>query len=173
MKKKSTYQFNFIDNQGTSMIELLVVMAIMAVLLGTATNIVGYLSGKQAKQCAYKMDAILSETRMETMSKSTGEKDSVYITIKNENGKIYAVQKIKDNEKSTLLGNSVKIVARDMQGSEMELGNGTSFKVYFNRATGALYDEANNYCEMRISQGKTTYVVAIEPTTGKIFNERE
>ena len=131
MKKKSTYQFNFIDNQGTSMIELLVVMAIMAVLLGTATNIVGYLSGKQAKQCAYKMDAILSETRMETMSKSTGEKDSVYLTIKNENGKIYAVQKIKDNEMSTLLGNSVKIVARDIQGSEMELGNGTSFNVYF------------------------------------------
>lgn len=173
MKKKSTYQFNFIDNKGMSMIELLAVMAIMAVLIGSATNIVGYLSGKQAKQCAYKMDAILSETRMETMSKSSGEKDSVYLIIKNESGKIYAVQKIKDNEKSTLLGNSVKIVARDIQGSEMELGNGTSFKVYFNRATGALYDEADNYCEIRISQGKNTYVVTIEPTTGKIFNERE
>ena len=81
--------------------------------------------------------------------------------------------RLKNIRKFISQGNKVKIVARDIQGSEMELGNGTSFNVYFNRATGALYDEANNYCEMRISQGKTTYVVAIEPTTGKISNERE
>ena len=173
MKKKNIHQFNFIDNRGMSMIELLAVIAIMAVLLGTATNIVGYLSGKQARQCAYKMDSILTETRMETMGKSTGEKESVYLTIKNDNGKIYAVQNIKSDEKSTLIGNSVKIVAKDVKGSEMELSNGTYFNVYFNRATGALYDEAYNYCEMRISQGKHTYVVSIVPTTGKISNERE
>ena len=173
MKKKSTYRVNFIDNQGTSMIELLVVMAIMAVLVGSAVNIVGYLGGKQARQCAYKMDAMLSETRMETMSKSTGEKDSVYLTIKNDGGKIYAIQTIKGTDNCTLLGSSVKVKAVDVKGSEMELGDGTSLSVYFNRATGALYDEAGNYCKMRITQGTATYVVSIVPTTGKISYERE
>lgn len=173
MKKKNTYKFNFIDNQGTSIMELIVVLAIMAVLLGTATNIVGYLSGKQARQCAYKMDALLVETRMETMSKSTGEKDSVYLTFKNDDGKIYAVQIIKGNERSSLIGSDVSIKTKDVKGNETELINGASVNVYFNRATGALYDENGNCCEIRISQGSTTYVVSIVPTTGKISYERE
>lgn len=173
MKRENTYKSNFIDNSGTSIVELLAVIAIMAVLLGTATNIIGYLSGKQARQCAYKMDAILSETRMETMGKSTGEKDCVYLTIKNNDGKIYALQQIKDVQNSTLIGENVKIVATDIKGSEMELANGTSFNVYFNRSTGALYDEVGNYCKMRITQGRVTYVVSVIPTTGKISYERE
>lgn len=173
MKKKNTYKFNFIDNQGTSIIELIVVIAIMAVLLGTATNIVGYLSGKQAKQCAYKMDAMLSESRMETMSKSTGEKESVYLAFKNEGGKIYAVQTIKGNETSALIGSGVTIKAKDVKGNETSLLDGASINVYFNRATGALYDEIGNYCEIRVSQGSTTYMVSIVPTTGKISYERE
>lgn len=173
MKNKNTYRSNFIDNSGTSIVELLAVMAIMAVMLGTATNIVGYLSGKQARQCAYKMDAILSETRMETMGKSTGEKESVYLSVKNDGGKIYAVQTMKDVQNSFLIGKNVTITATDVKGSEMELVNGTSFDIYFNRSTGALYDDAGNYCKIKITQGRVTYVVSVVPTTGKISYERE
>ena len=173
MNKKRVHKGNFIDNRGTSIVELLVVMAIMAVLVGSVINIVGYLSGKQAKQCAYKMDAVLAHMRMETMSKSLGEKDSVYTEFKMSDGKIYAVQKIRDDIKEEMIASGVIVVAKDVTGSEITLAEGTKVGVYFSRATGALYNEAGNYCEMKITQGRVTYVVKIEPTTGKISYERE
>ena len=68
------------DNRGMSIIEIVIILAMMAVLLGFMTNIVGYLSGKQARECAYKIDASLAGIRMDTMSKSTGGND-VFLTL--------------------------------------------------------------------------------------------
>ncbi len=162
-----------LDNRGTSLIELMVVMAILAVLAGGMVSIMGFLNGKEAKQCAYKMKSALDCARVETMSKSNGEKESVYLTFQNIEGQIYAVQKKKDSEKKELVGKNVTITAQDVKGTEILLENGSSISVYFKRTTGALYDEADNFCKMQVSQGKVTYVVNVDAATGRISYERE
>ena len=174
MKEKKNCKCQWKDNRGTSIVELLTVMAILAVFVGVSTNIVGMLSGKQAKQCAYKMEAALSETRVETMSKSNGEKDSVYLTFANVDGEIYAKQKVRDHQSSDFLGKNVTVKAFKMAGGNPdELTAGTEINIYFERSTGALYDEDSNYCKFEVTQGNVTYVVSVVPLTGKVSYERQ
>ena len=155
-------------NRGTTLVELLVVIAIMTVLIGSVVNLRGYLNGKQARQCAYKLEAALSEIRMETMSKSTGEKESVYLNLENNNGDIYAKQWIKGNEKSDLIGEQVAVQVTDTKGQVKTLENGGTVSFYFDRATGGVLEEATQYIVIEISQGTSTYIVEMEPVTGNI-----
>ena len=178
MSKKNVHKCNIKDNRGTSIIELLVVMAIMGIFIGTATNITGMLSGKQAKQCAYKLESALSEIRMETMSKSTGIKDSntgvldVYLTLNiNSDGEVCVERNIKGKTKEDVIGKNVTVNASKSSGSSIELAEGTDVNVYFERSTGALHEDAE-YCEFQIMQGNVIYVVKIVPATGKISYER-
>lgn len=162
------------DNRGTSIVELLVIMAIMAILVGMVTNLFGYLNGKEAKQCAYKLEAAISEIRMETMSKSDGEKESVYLVLENRNDQIYAGRSIRSDVTSDLIGEKVVITVKDASGNEIGvLTDGKAVPIYFNRATGALLEESEKYAAFEVTQGKVTYVVKIEPTTGRISNERK
>ena len=82
------------DSRGVTIVEFLVIIAIMLIVTGSVMNLGGYLNGKQARQCAYKLEAALSEIRVETMSKSNGELESVYLSIENQEGRIYAKQVI-------------------------------------------------------------------------------
>lgn len=172
MRKKRIHRLDCKDNHGTTIIEVIVVMAILAIFVAGTTNIVGRLRGKQANQCAYKMEAVLSEIRTETMSKSNGDKESVYLTIANEDGSIYAELKIRDDTNRHLLGKDVTVKAYPKVGAAKTLVEGSKVQVYFERSTGALYSDNNNYCKFEIKQGNVTYVVNIIPETGKISYER-
>ncbi|MBR5596411.1 MAG: prepilin-type N-terminal cleavage/methylation domain-containing protein [Lachnospiraceae bacterium] len=170
--KKNKKEFFLQDNQGMSIVELLVIIAIVAVLTGVAVNLFGYMNGKQARQCAYKLEAAISEIRMETMSKSNGELDNVYLKIVNENDKIYAVRMIKGTEAKDVIGEKVTVIAIDTTGGESTISSGSFVPIFFNRATGALLAESM-YPKFRITQGNTNYVVEVEPTTGRITCERQ
>lgn len=173
MNRKSR-RFSFQDNRGMSIVELLVIIAIMAIAVGMIANLFGYMNGKQAKQCAYKLEAALSEIRMETMSKSNGEKEDVYFVLENKESQIYAARKIKDEVSKDLIGEKVIITVKDVTGNITgELTEGTAVPVYFNRATGALDKDSAGYAVFEITQGNVTYVVGIEPTTGRVSSERK
>lgn len=161
------------DHRGTSIVELLVIMAIVAVLVGMSTNLTGYLSGKQARQCAYKLEAAISEIRVETMSKSNGEKESVYLLIQNEEDMIYTKRIIRGKEQRDLVGE--KVIVRMLGNNELvsDLSKGVEVPIYFNRATGALLEDSLPYSVMEIQQGRVVYLLTIEPTTGHVSCERK
>lgn len=156
------------DNRGTSIIELMVIIAILAILLGMMLNITGYLNGKQARECAYKVDAALAKIRMETMSKSTGTED-VFLTLKQKDGKLYAVSRIKGEVAEEVVGNGkVSGKAITIDQNTVELDGTHEVSIYFNRATGALSKNQTRYIRLEFTQGTVTYKVEIEPLTGKI-----
>lgn len=156
------------NNRGTTLVELMVIVAIMLVLIGSVMNLSGYLDGKQARQCSYKLEAALSEIRMETMSKSNGEKESVYFIIENRNGEIYARQMIKGTEKNDKIGQKVSIRVIDKSGASKDLEAGSSVSIYFDRSTGGLLEDAIQYTKIEVTQGLTTYIVEIEPGNGNV-----
>ena len=160
------------DNRGMSIIEIVIILAMMAVLLGFMTNITGYLSGKQAKECAYKIDASLAGIRMDTMSKSTGGKD-VFLTIEKNNGQFYAIKNVKGTEKWEVIGGSqITVTAVDKDGNETEINDSDSVTFYFNRETGGLQKDTVWYEKIIITQGRVTYEVTIEAVTGKFSYTR-
>ena len=62
----------------------------------------------------------------------------------------------------------MKVQVIDATGISKTLENGDKICVYFDRATGGMSKEAPQYTKIEISQGITTYVVEIEPTTGNV-----
>ena len=60
------------DNRGFSLVELIIVIAIMAILLGTMAANIGRISGYRAKECRTKVISSLENGRLMTLSKSRG-----------------------------------------------------------------------------------------------------
>lgn len=60
------------DNRGFSIIELMVIIAIMAIMLGVLAANIGRISGYRAKECRTKVISSLENGRLMTLSKSRG-----------------------------------------------------------------------------------------------------
>lgn len=60
------------DNRGFSVIELMVIVAIMAILIGVLAANIGRISGYRAKECRTKVMSSLENGRLMTLSKSRG-----------------------------------------------------------------------------------------------------
>lgn len=73
------------NRQGFSLIELIIVMAIAAVMIGGATLTIGALSGTNTKEFAYEINSALTELKAKNMS---GAK-SLYLHIYRYNDSFY------------------------------------------------------------------------------------
>lgn len=60
------------DNKGFSLVELIVVVAILAILIGVMAANIGRISGYRAKECRTKVVSSLENGRLVTLSKSRG-----------------------------------------------------------------------------------------------------
>lgn len=58
-----------IDNRGFSLVELIVVIAIMAIAVGTLTLSVSMVTGAESKKAFQKLEALIDETRTGAMSR--------------------------------------------------------------------------------------------------------
>lgn len=65
------------NNKGVSLIELIIAIAILAVLAGSTVGAVRYIQYGNTKRCAYKINAKIDEVRFQDMSKVN--KPSLYI----------------------------------------------------------------------------------------------
>ena len=71
----------FKDNRGLSLLELIVVIAIMAVLIGAAGFGLSLLVGTEARQAVYKMEAQLNDTKTGTLTKAGEDLVVRYIDV--------------------------------------------------------------------------------------------
>ncbi len=69
------------NNRGLSLIELIVVIAIMAVLIGAAGFGLSLLVGTEARQAVYKMEAQLNDTKTGTLTKAGEDLVVRYIDV--------------------------------------------------------------------------------------------
>lgn len=156
------------NNQGFSLVELIVIIAIMAVLMTSVITYIGMLGTGQAKKCANGINSAFSQTKVCAMSRS-----SAYMVVYSNTDGVFVKTVQGSNERIDKVGNKGAIVEyRTVRNGAtfMPVGSDadSGVRIEFDRASGACKKVAGEYCYgFRVTCGKTTYIVNIEPLTGK------
>lgn len=152
------------DNRGLSLIELIVVSAIMVVLASTTAFSIRMVSNRAASQCAENMKISLEKHRTSVMGKKNGRiafftdgSGNVYMQEEFDYSGAFSI----DMTKATRIGrNNVDVTCGGVTLS-------TSPVIFeFNRS-GALKDGISN-TPVVIKRNNRVYTLTIEPLTGKI-----
>ena len=157
------------NNKGFSLVELIVIIAIMAVAMGAIITYIGSLGTAQAKQCANGLLTGFSQTKVCAMSRSSAS----MVVYSNEDG-VFLLTKQGSNERTEKIGKKGTVVEyRTVRDSSTfsPVGDSvdTGVKIEFDRASGACKKMASSeYCYgFKVTNGRTTYIVNIEPITGR------
>lgn len=129
MKKQKSGKRISYGNKGITLVEVLVVLAILAIAVGGAGIGISLAYSRDAEKCAKTINAALENTRMLSMSK----KGNFTMELDMENNKLYIrsseeVAPVLEEE----LQNRVKIFLPDNAGA-------TSLSVRFDKSTGKVF----------------------------------
>ena len=129
------------NNKGFSLIELIIVLAILSILTLGVSYGVGLLTDKPAKQCAMKLESFISDCRVTTMGKLNAVlylyMDGDRLMVK----KVIDTSSTEHSETVTELGSGIAVsyrVSGDATGSYRTLGGvSTPLVIAFDRSSGA------------------------------------
>lgn len=165
---------------GFTMVEMIITVAIMAILAGASVTAVGMIASGNAKRSAARFNSQLTTVQTETMMK----KDPVYLYLYDDNGVKSVVSKNSYADRSALnsglssespndvggAGVTVKATADD--GSTVTLDGTNMMKFAFIKASGAYQyaktsdSDTKFYPEIKFS-GRGNYKVTLVKMTGK------
>ena len=188
MKKTAYDKKNNNKNGGFSLVELIVVIAIMAVLTGIASISLASVMGVSVKQCARDIQSAANQTRVSTLGKdevimtiTKGNKakssEAYYCTIVTKDG----LGKTTENEEKIGKSNlDITYVLSDSKGnktSDITLDDTHSLTIKFNRGTGAMApcmksdgsSGGDYYCmQIKVKKNSTEKIISFYPETGKV-----
>lgn len=166
------------NNKGYSLVELIIVIAIIAVVgLGAAWSIILVLSGN-AKTCTHSIMNAISECKIMTMSKGQGNVQ--LLLYRDDDGNVYSEIQMRESKTSaweTAYNGLEKIGAKRCSiGSTKDAddlpGKANPWVICFDRSTGAfLYDAAKGGVtsieNIYVMGGRRNYHIKLEKLTGK------
>ena len=156
------------NNRGFSLVELIVVVAIGAILIGASILSIASISGTAAKQCARNIESILNKTRVTTMGKDTaaielykdGSDGAYYYEVTVTNGKGETTAETKKIGRSNL---EIRYSTTFNNASKLDVSN--PIKIEFDRSSGA---EKTDIGKIWVKHGSTEKTITIYKETGKI-----
>lgn len=163
------------NNQGYSLVELIVVIAIISVLAGLSMVGLHWIQGKPALKCAHMIKSSLCESQALSMAKY----ETAILIRRNEEGKLELRQSHRDTKADeecvvsvVEIGNSdVDVSFVTDSGEEYEIDETQSLTLFFNRMTGGFLplENTSEYCyEIHVSKAGTEKIVELAPLTGSI-----
>lgn len=180
------------NNQGFSLIELIVVIAIMAVMIGVTGFSLAFLFGADARQAAAKIGAQLNETKTGSMSRYDESMTLAYRTKDTAKGipsdgyyaenRTWTIentdQLVKEDEDTIFreVGSSrVNITIYYDGGKSLVLGDTHSVTISYNRTSGAMDKTVIDGStvapvtleSMVVSSASKEYTITFIPETGK------
>lgn len=173
------------NNKGYSLVELIVVIVIMALLVGTAFLSISIIFGASAKACSNDIKEALAECKVTAMGKSEAK---VEIYKDAADNSIYVIQWIKQGDdwvakKTDEAGNAIPeevgnsrvyVGYKPKDGAETELTAGSSLQICYDRGNGAFSDKSDGciLCEeIYVRGGSRSYVLTLTELTGKVALE--
>jgi prepilin-type N-terminal cleavage/methylation domain-containing protein len=175
MNRQKSIPDRKLNNRGFSLIELIVVMAIMVVLAGSLLTISGILNGRQAKQCRDELFSKLDGVRTTTMGKRTATAK----VQKKTKGYALVVTTTVDGSPAedktyNLASSEVKLYySVNSDGSDRQEIT-SDLTIEFDRASGALKALSGGTTYVRhiyAEQNGKVYGIKLYPETGKIQKE--
>lgn len=168
------------DNRGYSLVEMIIVVAIIAVVgLGATWSIILVFSGN-AKACANAMVNSISECKIMTMTKGQG--NVRVIIYRGSNGKIYSELQTRESVSSgwvTGKDGAEKIGANRCSVGTTDGGDDipdrdNAWEIYFDRSSGSFLYSADAYTsvtEIYVQGGRKNYCITLQKLTGKTILE--
>ena len=156
-------------NKGYSLIELIVVIAILGILATASIIGLSLINGKPADQCASALRISLTNHRLSTMGKNSASM-VVYI---DSDGSVWIKETLNSTETLTKIGaKGVKIeVFYDGGTSSVLTPGGSGLTISFNRHNGS-FDVGSNIDKIRISKATHKFDLIFYDLTGKVLLEK-
>ncbi len=170
------------NNKGMSLIEIIIVIAILAILTTGALGGMNYIRYGNAKSCAYEINAALDKVRMEAMSKA----EKPYLYIYQFNGSYYMMQSTAVasasllNASGTRLGNQQLILSYETTHPASEdisrYEDGKYMAISFDKTKGGISTNPSDSCYykkilIKDSDGTVRYTITLIRATGKHYVE--
>lgn len=167
------------NNKGYSLLEAIVIIAILGVLTGFMATSSGLFDGRRVKACADSVSSLLDKVRLANLGK-----DEVTLTIYKDTDqaiKAKIVTKIMSSNRSTTEKEFIEDVSNDnvemsystdISGSTENPAGAAGMVFNFNRNTGAIKDTSPNGIQCIIlRKGNAEKKIKIYAATGKIIVE--
>ena len=150
------------NNKGFSLVELIIVIAILSVLTGVSVVGIGYLYSTNLKSSVKKLDSSLQKVQSFTMTKATNP-TSIGLKIKQTGDGWYAEFQGIPGQSDEKLGNKrLKVYYLDSSNNWNQVIAGSDLTVRFDRATGGLLPQDGTTAE---------YVTKIRITNGSAVDD--
>lgn len=163
------------DNRGYSLVELIIVIAIIAVIgLGATWSIILVFSAN-AKTCSNDIVNAIAECKIMTMTKGKGNVRLI-IYRDGDGGTIYSELQTRETSTSSWvtgkdgrekIGASKCSVGTSDGANDIPISEATAWEFYFDRSSGRLMDETT-VNEIYVLGGRKNYRIQIEKLTGKV-----
>lgn len=165
-----------------SLVEIIIVVAIMSVFIGVMGYGISMISGKPAEECAQKLLSAIQHTRTIT----TGKQDTTITIFMDSEERIVTKEvsvRLLDNdgnttteERESVVGaKGVSVICTMSDGSTVNITGANTVELKFDRGSGALRSTRVNGIDnstvctlITISKGDKIRYITITPVTGKL-----
>lgn len=159
---------------GFTLVEFIVVIAVMGVMIGGGLLSYSLVTGKNAKNCGAQLESYLAKAKVESMSRQAATlkvfaaDDGIYVNLSTESRDV----KI-GNRGLTVTYEAVEDGGGAPQTHTLIEDGSNSLNLSFDRSSGAFKPlESNIYCEkIVIADASRTVTVILIPETGKYYIE--
>lgn len=169
------------NNSGFSIVELIIVIAIIAAVVTTAALSVGLVFSANARTCTNDIIGAISECKIATMS--AGQGNVRLLLYRDDTGTIFSeLQTLEAGSWTTGNDGAEKIGARrcmvgSTDGADDLPQRDNAWEIYFNRSSGSFLENldsgatATNVWEIYVRGGSKNYHIHLERLTGKTTME--
>lgn len=166
-------------NAGMSLIELVVVVAIVAIMAGVGMYGLGQISGYRARECSKKISSSLTSNKVTTLGKAKQNGDIIWQLYQDSSNSAFYVKVTYNATGGSAYSETTKVskgrvaVKYVNNGTDVTVDSTHPLSLCFNRSTGALCEASSpnvtcNITQINVSNGTKSYNIDIVPATGKV-----
>ncbi len=155
------------DNSGLSLVELVIVIAIMAVLTGGSVTIVAGISNARVKSCAQSIYTDLNRVKTNTMAKEKGTGSSDYYFGLYRSGDDVILKEMINGDATlkTIAGKDVSVQYAATEGGTKTTLGSAEITCKFKRSSGGVL--SSDFAEIFVFNNLHTWKVTVYKATGK------
>lgn len=162
-----------IDNNGISLIEIIVVVVIIAILSTGGMVVISRMRYTDTLKVANEIDLTMSKVRLETMSKDGKQyiylyniDDTIYMKLSQETDRVLAALDVTSGKKLSV---NTALYYKSLSGDEVKLEHNQYITISFKRSSGA-FDTNLEY--IKLNNTGSTHTIYCVKETGKHWVEK-